>query len=176
MRLAAMRSACTGLRHGFFRSASAAPECKLQVAKAVLLSKGLFNAGTWPALHACEMKRVHSAVMDVYGHALGFGTEAGRRLSHARLLEDYRLLAPAILVLFLRVCLFLRIATKGPRLLLPLLGLVAAPACTTDPAWMGECCQLLHLMPASLAWVPWPGAWVRRHLELGRVGCSRQQL
>eukprot|EP00973_Karenia_brevis_P012725 1727204-Karenia_brevis.AAC.1 len=64
--------------------------------------------------------------MDVYLAALGLGTEEGRRASHESLRVQHHLMAPYVMLLFLRVGLFFRIAAKGPAYLLPVLSAGAA--------------------------------------------------
>ena len=43
---------------------------KLHTIQAYILSKGLFQSGSWPQLHAVQYKRVHSCIMKLYMYHL----------------------------------------------------------------------------------------------------------
>ena len=66
-RLASMHGVSTSLGRYFFRRPQMPVASKLLVARALLLSKRLFSAGTWPTLNASEHKKLHQARMKVIG-------------------------------------------------------------------------------------------------------------
>ena len=93
---------------------------KLMVARALLLSKGLLSAGTWPTLNASEQKRLHQALVKVFGGCMFSGWH-DKMYSFALACQEHQLSAPIHLVRQLRLGLFRRVCERAPVDLLPLL-------------------------------------------------------
>ena len=118
-RMSALRTAFSQLRAPFLSSSVASPQQRSLVARSVLLSKGLFQAGTWPALYASELSRVHSTIMKVY-QAM-HEPELGERCSHQRLVSEGGVVAPGALLIHMRLRLFVRLCEKASPCILALL-------------------------------------------------------
>ena len=143
-RMAAMRGAFAGLRSRFFRARDISIDKKKHVSKALLLTRGLFQAGAWPELQANEYKRVHVAVMSVFRSFLKDDYLDGEWESDDSLINRHMLLAPMNILRFLRVSLFARIVRD--RACHVMLAVAAASGATRawidavgrDFAWMAS--------------------------------------
>ena len=66
VKLVAMNATFKQLKPAFLNRPAIATKKRLLLARSVLLSKGLFQARTWPVLYSAEMLRVHRATMKMY--------------------------------------------------------------------------------------------------------------
>ena len=119
-RLASVHGVSTALGRYFFWRAQMPVGSKLLVARALLLSKALFSAGTWPTLNACEHKKLHQALMKVLGACMFSGWQ-NKMYSFALAYQEHQLSAPIHLVRQLRLGLFRRVCERALVDLLPLL-------------------------------------------------------
>ena len=119
-RLASMCGVSTALGRNFFRRPQMPVDSKLLVARALLLCKGLFSAGTWPTLNASEYKKLHQALMKVFGGRIVSGWH-NKMYSFVVAYQEHQLAAPIHLVRQLRLCLLRRVCERAPGHLLPLL-------------------------------------------------------
>ena len=65
-KLVDMNATFKQLKPAFLNRPAIAIKKRLLLARSVLLSKSLFQAGTWPVLYSAEMLRVHRATMKMY--------------------------------------------------------------------------------------------------------------
>eukprot|EP00973_Karenia_brevis_P007083 960189-Karenia_brevis.AAC.1 len=65
-RMRDMQLACRNLRAKFLRSPSIPFPRKRLAVQAQVMSRGLYNSGTWPSLQCSEMKKFHTKVMATY--------------------------------------------------------------------------------------------------------------
>ena len=74
----------------------------------VVFTRGLHQSSTWPQLYAAELLRVHTAVMQVYSSALREDDDVRGAPSHEAIAQCEGFIAPAIMILYMRLCLFTR--------------------------------------------------------------------
>ena len=129
-RLASMQGVSTSLGRYFFRRPQMPIASKLLVARALLLSKGLFSAGTWPTLNASEHKKLHQALMKVFGGCIVPGWH-NKMYSFTAAHREHQIAAPIHLVRQLRLGLFRRVCERAPDDLLPLL----VSGCKAKRSW-----------------------------------------
>ena len=119
-RVASMHGVSTSLGRYFFRRPQIPVPTKLLAARALLLSKGLFSAGTWPTLNASEHRKLHQAIMKVFGGCIVSGWHS-KMYSFSVAHQEHHLAAPIHLARQLRLGLFRRVCERAPEDLLPLL-------------------------------------------------------
>ena len=100
------------LHPAFLSRSTVSVEKRLQLCRSILFTTGLFQAGTWPTLYTAELIRVHRAVMKIYSSIFGAGSD--ERVSHASISNNDMFVAPAIVIVFLRISLFIRICFRTP--------------------------------------------------------------
>ena len=126
-RLASMRSATGSLKQSFFVG-SHPPKVKAKIMQAVLLSKGLYNASTWPALNEREAHRVHTALFQTFTICLpkpNTNSDTGntttsktllpqaQRTSYKQVTEQLATPTPDVLLRVLRLRLYARLVAKN---------------------------------------------------------------
>ena len=77
-RMAAMRGALLPLRRCVLKETRIPQAKRYAIARAMLLTRGLFQCATWPTLNATELAPVHAAVMKVYRTVDGSDTPETR--------------------------------------------------------------------------------------------------
>ena len=107
VKTAAMRNVTKSICGDFLYRPNISLEPRLLVLRMLILSKGLFQAGTWPLLHCSEFSRVHSEIMRIYSSMIDAGVPVASRRSHEALLKIEGVTAPYILILFMRINLFI---------------------------------------------------------------------
>ena len=65
-RMEIMRSSLRQYRSNVLKNRSLDISIRMQLAQALMLSKGLYNAGVWPQLNAQEARRCHTSVKGVF--------------------------------------------------------------------------------------------------------------
>eukprot|EP00973_Karenia_brevis_P046822 6496805-Karenia_brevis.AAC.1 len=119
--MSGMSNVFKGLRKQFLRRRDISIHSRLNVVKMALLSRGLYNAATWPRLYAAELDRVHKRVMQVYETVFDDGYSPGRHIPHEHILQQPDVLAPFILLLYLRMSLFVRVCCRALGILFDVL-------------------------------------------------------
>lgn len=110
-RIACMQTALRTLKPRFLVNRAISIEVRLNIVRAVLFSKGLYNVSTWPKLYANEYSRMAKAVYAIYATIIN---------SFRQILEAYGVMAPHSLLLYLRLNLFARIVCFAPASLVGL--------------------------------------------------------
>jgi hypothetical protein len=111
-KLSGMNATFKALKPTFLTRSAISVDKRLLLAQSVLMSKGLFQAGTWPSLYTAELARVHKSIMKIYSSIFGAGNQ--ERISHATISKNESFVAPAIIISFLRISLFIRVCMKAP--------------------------------------------------------------
>ena len=91
------RQAFGAIAWPFLRAPRVPATTKVSVVKAVLLSRGLFQAGCWPILTAAEMTRVHSGIMALFSRCLPSATTWEDERSYDRTLSELGVAAPMVI-------------------------------------------------------------------------------
>ena len=98
LRTKGLLSTLACLRKPFFNNDGVPIKARTQILVVVLLSRGLFIAGTWPELTVAELSRLHTAVMKAYIGVTGVPVQQAQMMSYDVLCEKYELIAPINLV------------------------------------------------------------------------------
>ena len=102
---------------------------KIQVMQTYIMSKGLFQSPTWPALSAVAYKRLHTTLVKIYRTICGqchFSAPDGTDiLCSDEFINQYGLVIPLNIVRLNRIMLFCRIVRKDPP------GLLDFAVCTS---------------------------------------------
>ena len=103
----------------FFRNPGVSDQAQIAVAKMYMLSHGLFQSSTWPALDNLLSSRVHHTVMHVYRTAVSqlYKRQGTHIMSDIDLLLQYDLLNAKSLLRHDRLQLVSRILSKKPETL-----------------------------------------------------------
>ena len=94
---------------------------RLAIFQMYALSKGLFQASTWPVLRDGVFKRLHNCIMLQYRYITGhyFDNPSGNSIiSDSDLLYMYEVMSPHTMIRVSRLTFFARIAVKAPVALL----------------------------------------------------------
>jgi len=119
-----MRSESQRLRKLLTRRGDMSVEKKVSIIQAYVLSKGIFQASTWPALPNSLYKRFHRSIMDMYRDTTGTFFCAGTSsdmYSDEEVVYKFNLVNPMTLIRSSRLKLFLRIVSKSPPHILELI-------------------------------------------------------
>ena len=115
-RMGSMQQALKPIAMKCFRAKGVSVTCKLQIARGLLFSRGLYCCGTWHLLALHEKQRVHSKVMYVYRSACSSHfKETTVPLTDLQIITEHGLLAPDTIVRLSRLCLAIRVACKAPQ-------------------------------------------------------------
>jgi len=139
-RMGAMIDVCSRIRHKFLRNRAIPHKTQCNIIQSLMLSRGLFQAGTWPKLAAAEVKKVHSSVMSVYRN-LNRDQYSCEYESDSSLLSRMGLVAPRNLVRMQRILLLCQLARKPA---MPVLAVLAA-ASRHPSSWV-------HTVTEDLNW------------------------
>ena len=112
-KLSAMNGTFRQLKPTFLNRSSVPVEKRLLLCRSILFSKSLFQASTWPTLYTAELARVHKAIMKIYSSIYAAGSD--ERVSHANISKNDIFIAPAIVIVFLRLSLFVRVCLRAPH-------------------------------------------------------------
>jgi len=122
-RLSIMNTESRSLRK-VLRKADSSITRKIYVLQAYIISKGLFQAGTWPALPPLQYKRLHTCILQLYrditGQYMRNSHDIGNIFNNADLIFEYGLMCPMTMLRFFRMSLFARLVRKQPPHLLAL--------------------------------------------------------
>ena len=110
-----MAAATTALSWRFLKRASIPVDRKVLAVRSVILTKGLFNAGTWPSLFAAEFNRMHTSIMRIYARVLDDGYDPNHVVPYEYMLKWHKVTAPYLLLMCLRVNLFVRLLMSVER-------------------------------------------------------------
>eukprot|EP00959_Pyramimonas_sp_CCMP1952_P205824 4304235-Pyramimonas_sp.AAC.1 len=113
-KIGAMFSTFKQVRHSILHRESVPIETRMALCQGILFTRGLHQAGTWPQLYASEFTRVHTAVMKRYSSVFHSSQDGARAPSHAVVSSHDDFIAPAIMILYMRLCLFSRVCLNGP--------------------------------------------------------------
>lgn len=118
-RMASMREAARPLVGRVLRRTSVPVPKRLAVAKAVMFSKGLFQAAVWPKLQAREYAVVHAQVMSILRHVLAQdNVKDGVFVSDNEVVRRLGAMAPACLLIESKFGFFVRcLVRQSPDLL-----------------------------------------------------------
>eukprot|EP00973_Karenia_brevis_P066020 9175970-Karenia_brevis.AAC.1 len=136
-----MSSALKGVRKRFFADPAISLNRKAQVAQTLILARGLYNSGVWPALNKTEFHSVHSSLMRVY-RAIFTDIYSTEWESDQNLLKRCELMAPCNLLRMQRLLLFVRVARRGR----PCLYLALVAAWSLKESWLKAVMDDLHWM------------------------------
>ena len=119
-RVNSMSGVKSDLRRQFWRNSDVPVSCKLSMARVLMLSRGLYLAGTWPQLRQNELLKINNAVLEIYQMC---AREKGcyKPVPYDELVKHHAMIAPSTLVLQLRLALLTRVCARGPPDLLGLL-------------------------------------------------------
>lgn len=115
------------MRRRLFASEAVLVEKRPQYGRMLVLSKGLFQAGTWPRLSSAQETKVHHAYMGLL-RAVSGDTVNGVSLQHASdavVISKLDTLAPLVFLRLLRALTFARVVCHAPPVLLQWLSLEA---------------------------------------------------
>ena len=118
MYIYALSEVTRALSGNFFCRPGVGLEPKLLIFRSVLLSKGLFQAGTWPLLYTGEFIRIHKQIMRIYSSIVDAGVPVTQRRSHEEVLGVQGVVAPFVLLVVLRVSVLIRTVVKAPPIIL----------------------------------------------------------
>eukprot|EP00959_Pyramimonas_sp_CCMP1952_P396365 8304670-Pyramimonas_sp.AAC.1 len=76
-------------------------------------TKSLHQAGAWPSLYSGEMVRARTSIMQVYSSIFRGDCEGAKSPAHAFTASRGSFVAPAIMILNMRLCLFVRVCVWG---------------------------------------------------------------
>ena len=103
---------------------------KVHVMQAYVLSKGLFQAGTWPALPILQYKRIHAGILKMYRDItrqyVCTSFDIGSIFSDSDLIYEYGFMCPMTMLRFSRMSLYSRLVAKQPPVLLELVRALAS--------------------------------------------------
>ena len=92
---------------------------RARIAQVAVLSRLLFQVGSWPKLTGSLARRFHTAVMRVYRAVAGVNHESG--MTDAAVIEQLGAIAPLVVIRLARVTLAVRVASRAPAALQALL-------------------------------------------------------
>ena len=157
---------------------------RARIAQVAVLSRLLFQIGSWPKLTGSLARRFHSAVMRVYRAAAGVNYESG--LTDAAVIEQLEAIPPLVVLRLARVTLAVRVASLAPAAVQALL-CQARPcprswlrALEEDLVWfagLGVDDQKLRAQALPLWWAAFrrePFAYRRAFLVAARSGAARR--
>ena len=125
-----MRSESRNLSSKIFKADGITLQHKLMVMQAYILSKGIFQCGTWPELPDFQYKRFHKCILDTYRSVCGGRPHArvnGEAIDVATIFSDddiifkYGFINPRTLLRMSKLGLLSRIVAKQPPLSLELI-------------------------------------------------------
>ena len=117
-----MMSALRDIRPKILRTTSISIRDKLLLVGTYLLSRGLYQAGTWRLLHIGEARTFHGNLMKVFRAVLRLDRPTSARMSDNEIIAELNIYSPLNLVAALRIALFKRVMSKGS---LPLLAILS---------------------------------------------------
>ena len=85
---------------------------RLNIASAYIWSKGLFQAGTWPALTAAQYKPLHHAILAVYRAVAGQDGHFDNLFSDDDIIYRLHVMCPATMLRCMRMSLLARVLKK----------------------------------------------------------------
>jgi hypothetical protein len=100
-------------------------EMKSLFIKSHLLSRGLYNAATWPLLGKSLERTIHRAVMKPFRAILDVGVPFPARCTDSQAMQKLQLQTPGNMIRQLRLMLFSRVVVKGSQSLRRVLALAA---------------------------------------------------
>ena len=119
-RMADTRVVFNSIRNKFLADPSVSLQEKLQVSQAVMLAKGLFNAGSWPILFHAEYKKTHVVIMKLY-RSIACDPYSELYESDDDLISRVELVSPRNLLRILRAGLLIRLLRTRPTVVWSLL-------------------------------------------------------
>ena len=127
---------------------------KLHTIQAYILSKGLFQSGSWPQLHAVQYKRVHSCIMKLYREVTQqyFRQDMDHRslFSDNDIIYEHGLICPMTLLRFFRLSLFSRVMFKQPPYIMSLI----RELCKSPKTWAYGLVDDLRWLNHGAFWGP----------------------
>jgi hypothetical protein len=110
----AMRATCRPLDKAVIANSALPLEIRKSLALSLILSRGSYGIGTWPALFARDITRFSHSVMTTYRARAGKPRwKKVQGASDAEIVAELKLPSPARLVSIARIKLFSRIVKKG---------------------------------------------------------------
>ena len=119
-----LRGTCSSLRR-LLRDQDLSVQVRALILQAYVMTRALFQCGSWPLLRAQEFDKFHAAMMSSYREIVPHGGEEW--LSDAAVLQATQLPAPAVLLVRQRLLLFNRVLDRAPDSVLVVLA-AARPA------------------------------------------------
>ena len=127
-RVAIMNSESRALRK-ILRKTALPLNRKINAMQGYIFSKGLFQAGTWPALPPVQYKRIHSCILKLYRDVTrqywSNTFDVSSMFSDSDIIYEYGFMCPMTMLRYFRMSLFSRIVTKEPPHLLALIDKLA---------------------------------------------------
>eukprot|EP00973_Karenia_brevis_P056348 7837488-Karenia_brevis.AAC.1 len=116
MRMSSLRSTMIAVQRPLLKQPRVHENAKISVTKALLLTRGLFQAGAWPSLTVAEAKKVHAPIMQVYRRIAACRPYTFDREwpSDDDLVEKLGVSAPKVLLCTARLLLLLRVLRAKP--------------------------------------------------------------
>ena len=132
MRIASMCTTVHRIRPRFLKLPDVEQQAKLGVIKALVLTRGLFHAGTWPCLKVSEHDRITNAIGKVYRDSFFPFVETMKPVSYHDALATLRVPLPAAMIAQARVNLLIRLIQRASTTLLCLL----TAAASAERSWV----------------------------------------
>ena len=135
-RCAIIRTTFGKLRRKLFANFRLPLQKRLVIFQVYVLSKGIFQAGTWPTLPPPVMKKFTRCIIDCYRVITGhyYGNPDGKCIiDDGELCEQYDLMAPATMLRVARLSLFSRVCVKAPEDFRAML----VSMCEVSDSWVG---------------------------------------
>jgi hypothetical protein len=144
IRVPILRSGAEAMRKSIMCNARLPLTKKLHIAQAYIFSKGLFQAGTWPALSVRLYTKMHHAIMYVYRCIAGIKYDPNVLLTDDAVIAEHELICPRTVLRQLRLSLFMRVCRSNhPKILACLIKLVSVQG-----SWS-------HSVFEDLRWLCW---------------------
>jgi len=186
-RIGIMRSDSRALCKRIMKVPSVPLKKKITVMQSFILTRGIFQCGTWPSISDVQYKRLHAAILKIYRDATGNSYKrdtlnpTGCDFDVTTMFNDddviykYGFICPRTMLRLSRLSLFLRIIIKGPPLLLELIlaqdtsGFKKGWVCSLrdDLVWLTSCEHFADGIDRDLAqWVEFlsqsPGPFLKK--------------
>ena len=137
-RFSAMSTKHVRIRRKVIKAKKFTTKRQVFIAKAYIMSKGLYNVPTYSRLSQVEAAKIHFGVMGIYrGIArLDAPSRSSAKVKDAQLIEDLKVQAPLTIVAQEQVMLFLRILTNKNPAMLHVLANVYKDGTDKDNSWL----------------------------------------
>ena len=156
IRVAIVRQETAKLRGRVFRSPSLEPARKICIALGLVLSRGLFQAASWPRLSVSQHRRFHAAIIALYRAALQQKEAGPQELTDVQFIAHFALVPPMVLLRMLRVQLAIRMACRSPPIVWAMVAAAGSArqswwaALEEDIAWFAQWTELRRWRGASV--------------------------